>query len=96
MGRGQKGWLGREWKEGKVIKEGKLMEVLKGNCEKKRLSKRHYGRTAERRVERVREMRAMMIAGGGMEFRNDTQRRGKLEGVRRGIVDLKKSQEDSI
>jgi hypothetical protein len=34
---------------------------------RKRFSKRQYGRTAERRGERVREeMRAMKIANGGM------------------------------
>jgi hypothetical protein len=48
---------------------------------RKRFSKRQYGRTAERRSEKVREMRAMMIASGGMaEFRNDTERKK----IRRG------------
>jgi hypothetical protein len=48
---------------------------------RKRFSKRQYGRTAERRGETEREMRAMMIASGGMgEFRNDTQRKE----IRRG------------
>jgi hypothetical protein len=54
------------------------------NGEKKGIQRRQYGWTPERRIERVREMRAMMIASGGMrEFRNDTQRRGKSERVRR-------------
>jgi hypothetical protein len=40
---------------------------------KKRFSKRQYERIAERRSEKVRELRAMTIASGGMgEFRTDT------------------------
>jgi hypothetical protein len=43
---------------------------------RKRFSKKQYGKTAERRGERIREMRNMMTASAGMvEFRNDTQRR---------------------
>jgi hypothetical protein len=49
---------------------------------RKRFSKRQYGRTAERRDERVREMRAMLIASGEIgEFRNNTQRKE----IRRGL-----------
>jgi hypothetical protein len=50
-------------------------------AKRKRFSKGQYGRPAERRGERVREMRAMTIASGRMgKFRNENQRRE----IRRG------------
>jgi hypothetical protein len=51
---------------------------------RKRFSKRQYGMTAERRGERVRETRAMMVASGGMgEFRNNTERKEITRGQER-------------